>query len=415
MESEHDDSTGSIGFDGRGHEQLGLTTRHDPAEGTEAQQEARQAAEVEQEQVHEVDERNEATDEEISVGIEAEGQAEGQAVDAQQATRRLLDEIPQEREGARHERPHPGHDADQARQAMRSERKERKGREQSELIRRAGDQLQALIAALTDIASVCDGSKRWCVVQADCLEIMRCLPERLVAHVITDPPYSAAVHSRSIRRTYLPDVADQPCRKTRAFAFGFDHLTRELCAQYAGEFLRVASRWVATFADVEIDSWWRESFGDTYVRTGVWVKDRAMPQISGDRPSSRVEHIVIAHRKGQKRWNARPDGGDSNVWQCPVVANCNGHRTDRIHTAQKPVEIMLDLVESFTDRNDLILDPFAGSGTTGVAALRLGRRVIVIERDETYAKLCVERMTAEEAGSTLLAARAKQVPLYGAT
>ena len=85
--------------------------------------------------------------------------------------------------------------------------------------------------------------------------------------------------------------------------------------------------------------------------------------------------------------------------------------------------LMLALVADFTDGatdldavvglpGDLILDPFAGSGTTGVAALRLGRRCILIEKDPKYAALCRERMTAEESSSTLQAKRAGQEPLF---
>jgi site-specific DNA-methyltransferase (adenine-specific) len=72
----------------------------------------------------------------------------------------------------------------------------------------------------------------------------------------------------------------------------------------------------------------------------------------------------------------------------------------------------MSLVEDFTDPDDVILDPFAGSGTTGLAALRLGRRAILIERIEEYAALCVERLSAEIAGNTLQGARSGQGTLF---
>ena len=122
--------------------------------------------------------------------------------------------------------------------------------------------------------------------------------------------------------------------------------------------------------------------------------------------------MVLAHRKGRKRWNKRENYGDSNVFQYPVVTNGPGHLHDRIHTAQKPLELMLDLVRSFTDPGEVILDSHAGSGTTGVAALRLSRRVILIEKDRAHAALCVERMLAEESGQSLESRRAKQVTLF---
>ena len=86
---------------------------------------------------------------------------------------------------------------------------------------------------------------------------------------------------------------------------------------------------------------------------------------------------------------------------------------ERGHPTQKPAELIGAQVEAFTDPNDLILDPFAGSGTTGVAALRLGRRVILIEREPKWAELSRERCRAEASDSTLAAARAGQVPLFG--
>ena len=73
---------------------------------------------------------------------------------------------------------------------------------------------------------------------------------------------------------------------------------------------------------------------------------------------------------------------------------------------------MIALIADFTDPDDIILDPFCGSGTTGVAAIRLGRRFIGIERNPTWAALSIEHIQAEAAGSTLQAARAGQEPLF---
>lgn len=74
---------------------------------------------------------------------------------------------------------------------------------------------------------------------------------------------------------------------------------------------------------------------------------------------------------------------------------------------------MLSIAQDFTDPGDVVLDSHTGSGTTGAAALRLGRRCILIERDARYAALAAERMRAEEAGGlTLSASRAGQVPMF---
>jgi site-specific DNA-methyltransferase (adenine-specific) len=121
------------------------------------------------------------------------------------------------------------------------------------------------------------------------------------------------------------------------------------------------------------------------------------------------EAIVVAHPPGKKRWNA---GGKRGVYTQRIAGNQPGSIDPRVHTTQKPTELMLELVEDFTDPDDLILDPFAGSGTTGVAALRLGRRCILIEKDPKYAQIARDRMMAEEQSSTLQARRAGQEPLF---
>jgi site-specific DNA-methyltransferase (adenine-specific) len=65
-----------------------------------------------------------------------------------------------------------------------------------------------------------------------------------------------------------------------------------------------------------------------------------------------------------------------------------------VHTTQKPEALMEALIRDFTDPGDLILDPFAGSGTTGVAAIRLGRRFIGWEKDPKYHAIALKRLTA---------------------
>lgn len=83
------------------------------------------------------------------------------------------------------------------------------------------------------------------------------------------------------------------------------------------------------------------------------------------------------------------------------------------HPSPKPIALMRWLVTHASEAGSVVLDPFAGSGTTGVACLRLGRKFIGIEKDPTYFALACERLRAEEQGTTLQASRAGQLPLLG--
>ena len=77
------------------------------------------------------------------------------------------------------------------------------------------------------------------------------------------------------------------------------------------------------------------------------------------------------------------------------------------------VRVAADDPAVLKETNDVVLDPFCGSGTTGVAAIRSGRRFIGIERDHAYAQVARERILAEKDGLALRDARAGQRGLFG--
>lgn len=203
---------------------------------------------------------------------------------------------------------------------------------------------------------------------ADCREVLPYLTG--VDVVLTDPPYGEVTHAgaRSAHALTEPMVDFAPIA-------GGD-LVR-LCRR----FVELANRWVILTCE------WQhaavlEAAGAPLVRLGVWVKPNGAPQFSGDRPATGWEAVAILHRAGAKYWNG---GGHRAVWTCPIEQG--------EHPTQKPERLVTEWVQSFTDRRETILDPFMGSGTTGVAAVRLGRRFIGIELDETYFELGVRRIS----------------------
>jgi site-specific DNA-methyltransferase (adenine-specific) len=177
----------------------------------------------------------------------------------------------------------------------------------------------------------------------------------------------------------------------RTTDLGFEPITREVMAFCADRFADICQRWCLVFSDVEIAHEWRSELqvaGMEYVRTGAWIKIGCTPQFTGDRPAAGHESITITHRPGKKRWNG---GGSHAVWSVPIVLNRGGN-AERVHTTQKPLALMRELVRLFTDPGETVLDCFGGSGTTAVACRDLGRRCIVVEREEKYCALIVERL-----------------------
>lgn len=256
----------------------------------------------------------------------------------------------------------------------------------------------------------------WTLHHGDCLDPvtgLASLADDSVDVVLTDPPYDEHTHKCG-RRGHTGAVkfknrgARDAGRATAAFNrqrdLGFDALKHEHMEELAFHFARVSRRWSIAFCTLEMvgdaaangGRGWRaalERAGLQYIRTCVWHKLGSTPQFTGDRPAQAVEAIVIAHRPGRKRWNG---GGKHGYYAHPIVLN-RGGESERMHTTQKPLELMADLVTDFTDPSDLVLDPFAGSGTTGVAALQLGRRFIGWERDENYHAIATRRLSGDRA------------------
>lgn len=259
---------------------------------------------------------------------------------------------------------------------------------------------------------VLEGRERWALECADNAEVLPTLPDKSVAHVITDPPYEAEAHTlqRRVFRKDLPPGDYGPGKQIGEAPLGFAPIDEEGRARLARESARLARRWIAAFCQVEAAMRWADAFtaaGAVRKRIAVWVKPDGMPQFSGDRPGMGYESIVLCHAAGGKStWNG---GGKHGVFTHP----CHRDPGDNSgHETQKPLSLMLELVELFTDPDDIILDPFAGSGTTGAACLRLGRRFIGIERDPKYAAVARERLEAESRGLTLRDARAGQISLF---
>lgn len=112
-----------------------------------------------------------------------------------------------------------------------------------------------------------------------------------------------------------------------------------------------------------------------------------------------VEAIVAAWcGSGHSRWNG---GGRRNLFRHMT------NQSDRhgVHPTEKPVSLMRELIGLFSDPGNLVCDPFAGSGTTGVAAVKLGRRFAGIELDQKYYDIACRRVNDATKQQDLFIAR----------
>lgn len=214
----------------------------------------------------------------------------------------------------------------------------------------------------------------------DCREVLPTLI--CVKHVITDPPYEDELHKAigSIRRNDGREMIQD---------LGFDGINSSR-DEVAKILVDTSNGWLIIFTLAEGVRAWRDPMqaaGAKWDTTLAWVKPDASPRFNGQGAARGFECAVTAWcGSGYRSWNG---GGKRGVY-----THCVNQGRQGEHPTEKPLSLMLDILHDYTQPGETVCDPFAGSGTTGVAAVRAGRLFVGIERDEKWFDLARRRISA---------------------
>ena len=228
----------------------------------------------------------------------------------------------------------------------------------------------------------------------EALEVLRRLPDESVDAVITDPPYSSggqslADRTRSTNKKYvLSNVA------TRRPDFSGDNRDQRSFAYWSTLWLSECLRVARPSAPLVCFSDWRQLPTTTdaiqaggWIWRGVAVWDKPAPRPSMGRFASSCEFMV---------WGSKGAMPQREAIGClPGTYRVNVRQADKHHVTGKPTELMRH-VSRICPVGGVVLDPFAGSGSTGVGALIEGRRFIGIELSDEYAAIARTRLEGLE-------------------
>lgn len=220
--------------------------------------------------------------------------------------------------------------------------------------------------------------------KGDCRKVLpRLAKEGLRADLLlTDPPYNISNHTTTIVRGKRFNKHYEP-------KFEFDHTVEpEEWIPLAAECLKenavfvtfVAFQQVGRVMDILQD------IGFRVRHLAAWRKLNHMPQLRKKQWATSLEHIVIATRGKKYHYNWR-EGHHTDVIEAPVVQG-----RERVHPTQKPVKVLEEIIRWWSFRGDTVLDPFAGSGATGIAAVKHGRNFVGIEIDEKWYRVADKRI-----------------------
>lgn len=215
----------------------------------------------------------------------------------------------------------------------------------------------------------------------DCLTLMAEIGP--ISHIICDPPYESILHDSKQQRS-----AQRYDGGPNLLGLDFAAVD-EIRPAFVAAAARVCEGWFIAFCTAEGVARWADEINPSemkYRRACVWVKPDATPQLNGHGPAMGAEMFVCAWAgRGRSIWNA---GGKRGVYTHCV----NGPERDGRHPTEKPRRLMSEIIADFTKVGQSILDPFMGSGTTGVAAVMADRRFIGIEKDRRYFEIACERI-----------------------
>jgi DNA modification methylase len=224
--------------------------------------------------------------------------------------------------------------------------------------------------------------------QGDSRLLLARVPDASVDLICTDPPYNLGGYSTgnidmSWRKSFNNDVAP------------WDQLTFEP-AEWLAEFRRVLKPEGTLFAFTSYNllGRWHEVFDpafDTF-QFVVWHKTNPPPKLRRVGFLNSCELIVACWDKGHT-WNFGRQRDMHNFIEAPICAGRERVK-DPVHPTQKPLRVLRQLIEWGSRPGDLVVDPFMGVGSTGVAALELGRRFAGIELDEGYVAAARRRLEA---------------------
>ncbi|MFM1961127.1 MAG: hypothetical protein RL588_2644 [Pseudomonadota bacterium] len=243
------------------------------------------------------------------------------------------------------------------------------------------------------------------IIQGDCIEVLKGLPDRSADLVFADPPYNLQLGGDLLRPdNSRVDAVDDHWDQFESFA-AYDAFTRAWLTECRRVLKDDGAIWViGSYHNIFRVGTILQDLGFWILNDVVWRKTNPMPNFKGARFTNAHETLIWAAKgRGAKRYTFNYDAmkmaNDElqmrSDWTFPL---CTGEERlkdetgAKAHPTQKPEALLHRVLLASTRPGDIVLDPFFGTGTTGAAARRLGRRYVGIERETEYVELARERI-----------------------
>ncbi len=256
----------------------------------------------------------------------------------------------------------------------------------------------------------------------DSLKKLKEIPDNSVDLIFADPPYNLQLKNELWRPNQTKvDAVNDEWDKYESFE-AYD----KFCEKWLKECQRILKEtgtiWViGTYHNIFRIGKIMQDLGFWILNDITWVKTNPMPNFRGVRFTNATETLIWAKKNEQAKGytfnyqlmkkfnNGKQMRSD---WYIPI---CNGKERikdkegKKVHSTQKPEKLLKYVILSSSKEGDIILDPFAGTGTTGAVAKKYGRKWILIEMDKNYCKVIEDRLNSIQDRQEWLAEHQKTI------
>ena len=235
------------------------------------------------------------------------------------------------------------------------------------------------------------------IIQGDCLEVIKGIDDKSIDLVLTDPPYNISKLNDNRDRSKLNSPI---MRRKKALNYDFgdwDNKDREGFLLFTKDWLKECCRvlkidgTIISFfnkEDISFLNWTSKEYGVRTRTIFTWHKTNPVPSFRKVNYLSACEFAWIGSKGKFKTFNFKQQKEMHNFYETPNKSSYGV--TD--HPTEKPLTVMKHFKQIHSDKNDIVLDPFLGSGTTAVACKKLKRRYIGIEEKLVYIEIARKRI-----------------------
>jgi modification methylase len=244
------------------------------------------------------------------------------------------------------------------------------------------------------------------IILGDSLEALKTLASASADLVFADPPYNLQLERELLRpNNTRVDGVHQDWDKFSSFS-AYDAFSRAWLAECRRILKPDGAIWViGSYHNIFRLGTALQDLGFWLLNDVIWRKTNPMPNFRGRRFTNAHETLIWASRGEASRYTFNyealkafnDDVQMRSDWLIPICSGPERLKDEggrKAHPTQKPEALLARVLLAATNPGDLVVDPFFGTGTTGAAAKRLGRRFIGIERDPDYARAAEERIAA---------------------